>query len=229
MSGPLEAPAQASAAGARERGRFITLEGIEGAGKTTQREPIASFLRDAGVEVLVTREPGGSDIAERIRALLLDPGNAGMHGDAELLLMFAARAEHLHRRIRPALEAGTWVLCDRFTDATYAYQGGGRGVDQARIATLEQLVQGALRPDLTLLFDLPAEVGIARARGRSAPDRFEAEALQFFERVRDCYLARAEQEPERMVRIDASRVLGRVTNDALAAVRAHLLAARTNG
>ncbi len=227
MSGPASVPVDASRG--RERGRFITLEGVEGAGKTTQREAIAGFLRESGVDVLVTREPGGSDIAERIRGLLLDPTNAGMHGDAELLLMFAARAEHIHQRIRPALASGVWVLCDRFTDATYAYQGGGRGVDQARIATLEQLVQGALRPDLTLLFDLPADVGLARARGRSAPDRFESETLQFFERVRACYLARATQEPQRLVRVDANRALDVVTRDAVAAVRSHLLSARAVG
>lgn len=204
------------------RGHFITLEGIEGAGKTTQREAVADCLRDAGLDVLVTREPGGSDIAERIRALLLDPGNAGMHGDTELLLMFAARAEHLHRRILPALDAGTWVVCDRFTDATYAYQGGGRGVPAARIAMLEQLVQGDRRPDLTLLFDLPAEVGLSRARGRSVPDRFESEALHFFERVRETYLARAGAEPGRIVRIDAARAPEAVAADTVAAVRAHL-------
>ncbi len=204
------------------RGHFITLEGIEGAGKTTQREAVADCLRGAGLDVLITREPGGSDIAERIRALLLDPGNAGMHGDTELLLMFAARAEHLHRRILPALDAGTWVVCDRFTDATYAYQGGGRGVPAARIAMLEQLVQGDRRPDLTLLFDLPAEVGLSRARGRSAPDRFESEALHFFERVRESYLARAGAEPGRIVCIDAARAPQKVAADTIAAVRAHL-------
>jgi dTMP kinase len=204
------------------RGHFITLEGIEGAGKTTQREAVADGLRAAGLDVLVTREPGGSEIAERIRAVLLDPANTGMHGDTELLLMFAARAEHLHRRIVPALDAGTWVVCDRFTDATYAYQGGGRGVPPERIGMLEALVQGTLRPDLTLLFDLPAAMGLARARGRSAPDRFESEALHFFERVRDAYLARAAAEPGRIVRIDAGREQAVVTAETLAAVRAYL-------
>jgi dTMP kinase len=204
------------------QGQFITLEGIEGAGKTTQRDAVAGCLRDAGLGVLVTREPGGSEIAERIRGLLLDPANTGMHGDTELLLMFAARAEHLNRRILPALAAGTWVVCDRFTDATYAYQGGGRGVPEARIAALEQLVQGERRPDLTLLFDLPVPVGLARARGRSAPDRFESEQVQFFERVRETYLARAAAEPERMVVIEAHRQPEAVAADSIAAVTAHL-------
>jgi dTMP kinase len=185
------------------RGHFITLEGIEGAGKTTQREAVADCLRAAGLDVLTTREPGGSAIAERIRALLLDPDNTGMHGDTELLLMFAARAEHLDKTIRPALEAGVWVLCDRFTDATYAYQGGGRGVARRHIALLEDLVQDGLRPDLTLLFDLPVVEGLARARGRSVPDRFESEATRFFEAVRAEYLAIAEREPERVRIIDA--------------------------
>jgi dTMP kinase len=205
------------------RGHFITLEGIEGAGKTTQRDVVAGCLREAGLQVIVTREPGGSDIAERIRTLLLDPANVGMHADTELLLMFAARAEHLHRRILPALGAGTWVVCDRFTDATYAYQGGGRGLPVEHIATLEQLVQRDHRPDLTLLFDLPAEVGLARARGRSAPDRFESEQVQFFERVREAYLARAALEPARMLTIDAGREPEAVAADSVAAVRAHLV------
>lgn len=204
------------------QGQFITLEGIEGAGKTTQRDAVAGCLRDAGLEVLVTREPGGSEIAERIRGLLLDPANTGMHGDTELLLMFAARAEHLNRRILPALAGGTWVVCDRFTDATYAYQGGGRGVPDGRIAALEELVQGARRPDLTLLFDLPVPVGLARARGRSAPDRFESEQVHFFERVRETYLARAAAEPDRMVIIDADQQPDAVAADSIAAIVAHL-------
>ncbi|WP_295880745.1 dTMP kinase [uncultured Thiohalocapsa sp.] len=208
------------------RGHFITLEGIEGAGKTTQRTAVADWLRAAGLTVLVTREPGGSEIAERIRSLLLDPANTGMHPDTELLLMFAARAEHLRRRILPALAAGTWVVCDRFTDATYAYQGGGRGVPMARIAALEQLVQGERRPDLTLLLDLPAAVGLARARGRSAPDRFESEQIQFFERVRDAYCKRAAAEPGRFRRIDAAREPATVAADSLAAVAAYLTQVR---
>jgi dTMP kinase len=185
------------------RGRFITFEGVEGAGKSTQVGALREWLAGQGVEVCVTREPGGSPVAERIRNLLLDRENAGMAGDAELLLMFAARAEHLAKTIRPALEAGVWVLCDRFTDATYAYQGGGRGVPRRRIALLEDLVQGDLRPDLTLLFDLPVATGLSRARGRSAPDRFEAETLAFHEAVRAEYLDIAAREPERVRVIDA--------------------------
>jgi dTMP kinase len=201
------------------RGQFITLEGIEGAGKSTQREAVATCLRDQGLALLLTREPGGSALAERIRALLLDPANAGMHADAELLLMFAARAEHLQQHILPALAAGTWVVCDRFTDATYAYQGGGRGVPVERIATLEQLVQGDLRPDLTLLFDLPAATGLARAHGRSVPDRFEREQQAFHERVRARYLARAAAEPDRVVVIDARRTPEAVAADAIRVVQ----------
>jgi dTMP kinase len=200
-------------------GRFITLEGIEGAGKSTQREQVQGVVTEAGYRTLLTREPGGSEIAERIRALLLDPANRGMAADAELLLMFAARAEHLHATISPALDAGVWVICDRFTDATYAYQGGGRGVAEDRIAQLEDFVQGPLRPDLTLLFDLPASVGLHRAAGRSAPDRFESEALAFFERARETYLALARREPDRFAVIDAARDVDRVAADVRAVVR----------
>lgn len=195
------------------RGQFITLEGIEGAGKSTQRDVVAACLAQAGLEVCLTREPGGSEIAEHIRAVLLDRDNAGMAADTELLLMFAARAEHLHKTILPALSAGQWVLCDRFTDATYAYQGGGRSVARERIAALETFVQGALRPDLTLLLDLPAEVGLARARGRSEPDRFESETLAFFDRVRAEYLGIAEREPSRVRCIDAQRDREQVAAD----------------
>ncbi len=195
------------------RGHFITLEGIEGAGKSTQRDLVHSFLEQAGHEVCMTREPGGSEIAERIRDVLLDNNNHGMAADTELLLMFAARAEHLNKTILPAMSAGKWVLCDRFTDATYAYQGGGRSVARERIAALETFVQGTLRPDLTLLFDLPAEVGLARARGRSAPDRFESEEISFFDRVRAEYLRIAEREPSRVRRIDARRDRARVAAD----------------
>ncbi len=163
-------------------GKFITVEGIEGVGKT---------------EVVLTREPGGTPLAEAIRALLLDPHYTGMDPVCELQLMFAARAEHLARVIRPALEQGQWVLCDRFTDATYAYQGGGRGIDTAIIARLEKLVQGDFRPHLTLLLDVPVEVGLARAGDRSDPDRFEQEQVEFFERVRQAYLEMAAAEPQR--------------------------------
>ncbi|MFE1815094.1 dTMP kinase [Metapseudomonas otitidis] len=191
-------------------GLFITLEGPEGAGKSTNRDFIASRLRERGVEVLLTREPGGTPLAERIRELLLAPGDESMAVDTELLLMFAARAQHLDRVIRPALEAGQVVLCDRFTDATYAYQGGGRGVSMARIAELERFVQGSLRPDLTLVFDLPVEVGLQRAAARGRLDRFEQENRSFFDAVRQTYLERAAQAPERYRVIDAAKPLADV-------------------
>lgn len=195
-----------------QRGCFITLEGIEGAGKSTQIERLAHLLRARGLRVLTTREPGGAPIAERLRALLLDSQNAGMSETAELLLMFAARAEHLEKTICPALAAGTWVICDRFTDATYAYQGGGRGIDPARIAILEELVQGALRPDLTLLFDLPPTLGLERARGRPGQlDRFERETLRFFEAARAIYLDRAHASSMRYRVLDASQPLPAVS------------------
>ncbi|MDH1108861.1 dTMP kinase [Pseudomonas otitidis] len=191
-------------------GLFITLEGPEGAGKSTNRDFIASRLRERGVEVLLTREPGGTPLAERIRELLLAPSDESMAVDTELLLMFAARAQHLDRVIRPALEARQVVLCDRFTDATYAYQGGGRGVSMARIAELERFVQGSLRPDLTLVFDLPVEVGLQRAAARGRLDRFEQENRSFFDAVRQTYLERAAQAPERYRVIDAAKPLADV-------------------
>ncbi|HHJ14394.1 MAG TPA: dTMP kinase [Gammaproteobacteria bacterium] len=192
------------------RGRFITLEGGEGAGKSTNAAWLAEQLRGAGIPLLETREPGGTALGERLRELLLDPAGAAVHPDAELLMMFAARAQHLHERILPALEAGQWVLCDRFTDATYAYQGGGRGIDADRIAVLEQWVQRGLQPDLTVLFDLPVETGLGRAGARGAPDRFEREQRSFFEAVRAAYLARARQYPERFRVIDAGQALEQV-------------------
>jgi dTMP kinase len=192
------------------RGRFITLEGSEGSGKSTNLAYIHERLARAGHEVLLTREPGGTPLGEAIRELLLDKDQSAMTSDTELLLMFAARAQHLGERIVPALEAGHWVLCDRFTDATYAYQGFGRGIDRGRIEALESWVQRGVRPDLTLFLDVPVEVGLARAGARSAPDRFEREALDFFERVRRGYLALAAQEPERIRVIDASLPLEQV-------------------
>lgn len=201
------------------RGRFITLEGIEGAGKSSQMEPLRQALAGLGVPALTTREPGGSPVAERIRSVLLDRGNTGMAAMAELLLVFAARAEHLEKVIHPALARGTWVLCDRFTDATYAYQGGGRGMDPAPIAQLEALVQGDLRPDLTLIFDLPPGLGLERARGRAQADRFESEHLAFFERVRAVYLARARSLPRRYRVLDAEAPLESVTAAATRALR----------
>jgi len=188
-------------------GLFITLEGPEGAGKSTNREYLAERLREQGIDVVMTREPGGTPLAERIRELLLAPSDETMAADTELLLMFAARAQHLAEVIRPALARGAVVLCDRFTDATYAYQGGGRGLSVERIATLESFVQGALRPDLTLVFDLPVEVGLARAAARGRLDRFEQEGQGFFEAVRQAYLQRAAQHPQRYSLLDAAQSL----------------------
>ena len=192
------------------RGRFITLEGGEGAGKTSNLEHIRRRLQEAGKDVVLTREPGGTPLGEEIRTLLLDHRQTAMVDDTELLLMFASRAQHLAELIRPAMAQGKWVLCDRFTDATYAYQGGGRGIDNARIAMLEQWVQRGLAPDLTILLDLPVEQGLARAGQRSAPDRFEREQQEFFLRVRAAYLARAECDPARFRVVDASQPLAQV-------------------
>ncbi|MCF7202301.1 dTMP kinase [Pseudomonas oligotrophica] len=208
-------------------GLFITLEGPEGAGKSTNRDYLAELLRGAGVEVVLTREPGGTPLAERIRELLLTPAEEVMASDTELLLVFAARAQHLQAVIRPALARGAVVLCDRFTDATYAYQGGGRGLPNERIALLETFVQGALRPDLVLVFDLPVAVGLARAAARGRLDRFEQEDLAFFEAVRHAYLQRAEQAPERYRVLDAAQPLEQVQRD-IAALLPQLLE-RTHG
>lgn len=194
-------------------GLFITLEGPEGAGKSTNREYLAERLRERGIDVLLTREPGGTPLAERIRELLLDPSDEPMAADTELLLVFAARAQHLQQVIRPALARGCVVLCDRFTDATYAYQGGGRGLSIERIAQLEQFVQGELRPDLTLIFDLPVEVGLARAAARGRLDRFEQEGRGFFEAVRQAYLQRAAQSPQCYRVLDAGQTLVQVQAD----------------
>ena len=191
-------------------GLFLTFEGPEGAGKSTNLQIFAQALRQAGCDPLVTREPGGTPVAERIREVLLSHHEEAVCSDAELLLMFAARAQHLHQLIIPALKQGRVVISDRFTDATYAYQGGGRGVDSQRIAVLESWVQAELRPDLTLIFDVPVEVGMSRARARSALDRFEVEQQDFFERVRRTYLDRAAAHPERYRIIDASGDLDQV-------------------
>lgn len=193
-----------------QNGRFITVEGGEGVGKTTNLDFIESLLRESGHDVIRTREPGGTPLAESVRELLLAPREESVAELTELLLVFAARAQHIAQVIKPALARGQWVLCDRFTDATYAYQGAGRGMDTDAIATLEQLVQQDLRPDLTLLLDVPVEIGMARASARSAPDRFESEQLNFFELVRAEYLRRAAAEPERFTVIDASPSLADV-------------------
>lgn len=192
------------------RGRFITLEGGEGAGKSTSLEYLCTRLQAAGVKVLQTREPGGTPLGEKVRDLLLNPDHTGMHSDTELLLMFAARAQHLHEVILPALARGEWVICDRFTDATYAYQGGGRGIDVQRICLLEDWVQRGFQPDTTLLFDLPVAQGLERAGKRGALDRFEQEEKDFFERVRNTYLELASQHPERFRIVDAGREIAGV-------------------
>lgn len=191
-------------------GRFITFEGGEGAGKSTCMTHAAEWLRACGQEVVLTREPGGTPLAEEIRETLLRPREEKPAADTELLLVFAARAQHIAEVIRPALDDDQWVLCDRFTDATYAYQGGGQGVDPERIATLENLVQGELRPDLTLLFDLPVDAGLERAGKRSAPDRFEQSGRDYLERVREVYRERAQAEPERFRVLDAGAPLDQV-------------------
>jgi len=187
--------------------RFITLEGGEGVGKTTNMDFIARLLMAKGITVVKTREPGGTELAEKIRQLLLDNQDEAIEPNAELLMMFAARAQHIRHVIKPALERGDWVLCDRFTDATYAYQGGGRGMSMEKIAWLERMVQGDLRPDLTLVLDASVKIGMQRARNRSIPDRFEQEKQQFFEKVRQTYLDLAEQQQQRFAVIDASQSL----------------------
>lgn len=201
-----------------KRGLFITLEGGEGAGKSTSIACVRAYYENLGRTVVVTREPGGTLLGENIRELLLH-GREQMEADTELLLMFAARAEHLARVIRPALTQGNVVICDRFTDATYAYQGGGRGVPADRIHALEEWVQAGLRPDLTLLLDLPVEQGLKRAGQRSTPDRFEREQREFFERVRASYLTAAAQEPRRFRVIDASQDIQSVQQQLHAALR----------
>ncbi|EON94132.1 thymidylate kinase [Marinobacter lipolyticus SM19] len=203
-----------------QRGRFITFEGTEGVGKSTQLQIAANTLTALGVEFIVTREPGGTPMAEAIRELLLAPREEAVNDTTELLLMFAARAQHLHTRILPELKAGRWVLCDRFTDATFAYQGGGRGVPAERIALLEDLVQGDVRPDRVILLDAPVETGMTRARHRGDLDRFEQEALAFFERIRATYLQRASADPERYQIVDAARPLEVVTEDVVSRITA---------
>lgn len=195
------------------RGRFVTLEGGEGVGKSTNIEFLCALIRARGFDVLATREPGGTPTAERIRELLLEHGEEPMPDAAELLLFFAARALHVGNVIRPALERGTWVVCDRFTDATRAYQGAGRGLDAWRIDQLAEWVHGDLAPDLTLLLDAPADIGRGRAEQRSDADRLEGEQAAFHARVRDGYLALAKREPGRFAVIDACRPLERVQAD----------------
>jgi dTMP kinase len=193
-------------------GKFITLEGIEGVGKTSNLAYIRELLQRSGSECIETREPGGTPLGESLRGILLEHKHDGMSSDTELLLMFAARAEHITRVIMPALSAGKYVLCDRFTEATYAYQGGGRGINESRIGELENWVQGELRPDLTIVLDAPVHIGRARAGRRSEPDRIEKEHDDFFSRVRDSYLRLAEHYPQRIAVVDANMALDDVQN-----------------
>lgn len=206
------------------RGRFITLEGIEGAGKTTVAQLVNDWLTARSIPVRMTREPGGTPLAERVRNIVLERGPEPLSAEAETLLMFAARSIHLENLIRPALAGGHWVICDRFTDATRAYQGSGRGVDAGWIEDLARRVLQGLVPDCTLLLDLPVEVGLARARRRSgvAADRFEAQHEEFFERVRAAYLEIARREPQRMHVIDASAPLEAVQQQVTAALESLL-------
>jgi dTMP kinase len=194
-----------------QRGRFITVEGQDGAGKTTNLELVHGLLREAGKEVVRSREPGGTELGEQVREWVLHA--PALDPDAELLLIFAARAQHLTQVIRPALEAGRWVLCDRFTDATYAYQGAARALGHDKIAVLEQMVQGGLRPDLTLLLDVDVTVGHSRSGARSAPDRFEVEDLAFKQAVRAAYLDLAREHAARFRVVDAGRDLAAVQRD----------------
>lgn len=191
------------------RAKFITLEGLDGAGKTTHLEWIAAFMKARGIALRVTREPGGTAVGEQLRNLLLTPGEA-LDPETETLLMFAARREHIAKVIAPSLTAGIWVLCDRFTDATFAYQAGGSGVAWEKVATLERWVQGGLEPDLTLYFDVPIEVAKARIGASRAPDRFEQEREAFHGRVRAAYLRRAEESPHRARVIDTNRSVAEV-------------------
>lgn len=206
----------------RPAGRLVTVEGIEGVGKSTNLAFVAAELRQAGHEVLLTREPGGTPLGEGIRELLLQP-EGQVVPMAELLLMFAARAAHIETVILPALQSGRWVVCDRFTDASYAYQGGGRGIPRATIETLDRLVTGGLRADLTLLLDVSLEVSASRQASRTGRDRFEREASPFFNRVRASYLELAKAEPARICLIDAARPLPEVQADIRRALQAILL------
>ncbi len=205
-----------------DSGRFITVEGIEGVGKTTNIKFIKTCFEERSLPLILTREPGGTVIAEQIRELLLANQEEALHDDAELLLVFAARAQHLNQLIKPALLEGKTVLCDRFTDATYAYQGGGRNLSQSKIARLEQWVQGDLRPDLTIVLDLPVQIGMARVSRRGKPDRFERERHEFFERVRQVYLKRAGADPQRYSVINADQPLDKVQAEILSLLQHRL-------
>ncbi|CAC9437143.1 Thymidylate kinase (EC [uncultured Gammaproteobacteria bacterium] len=194
------------------KGKFITIDGVEGAGKSTQIDFICRYLTDKDINIVLTREPGGSAIGEKIRTLLLSNSTGEIHADTELMLMFAARNEHIQNKIMPALAQGNWVLSDRFSDASYAYQGGGRGLSIARIAQLENWVLQSFTPDMTLLLDVPVEIGMRRVESRGEKDRIERESLDFFNRVRDAYIARSKQYPERIKLIDASQSATNTSN-----------------
>lgn len=211
------------------RGAFITVEGVDGAGKTTQMDFIEQWLADRGIDVVRTREPGGTDLGERLRDLLIQQTALRISGHSELMLVFAARRQHLEERILPALNSGRWVLSDRFTDATYAYQGAGRGIDAARIEILEHWVQEGLAPDLTVVLDVPTKLGMERSDRRgAAPDRFEEEALAFKQAVRECYLDRAARDPDRIRVVDAAGSVAEVRR-ALSNLLADFLDARGEG
>ena len=194
------------------KGKFITIDGVEGAGKSTQIDLICSYLQRKGVEVVRTREPGGTDLAEKIRTLLLDVDNKEMHSDTELLLMFSSRNELIQNKIIPALNKGSWVVSDRFTDASFAYQGGGRMLDLDRISKLESWVLGEFQPDLTLLLDVSVDIGMTRIEARAAKDRIELEERAFFERVRSVFIDRSKSYPERIKLIDASGSISEIHN-----------------
>ena len=201
------------------RGRFISVEGIEGVGKSSNIDVLVSYIENAGYEVLTTREPGGTPLAEDIRQLLMHRGDEPIPEIAELLMMFAARSLNVNNNIRPALDAGRWVVCDRFTDSSRAYQSGGRGLPMATVNELAEWVHGDLWPDLTILLDAPVEVGMARAGNRSEPDRIEQEENAFFARVRESYLQQAAAEPDRFVVLDTTRDLATVQSDVIAIVQ----------
>lgn len=208
----------------KPRGKFITLEGSEGVGKSTNMAVIKNWLQENNIDYVATREPGGTPLAEEIRQLLLSPREERVDATAELLLVFAARAQHINTFIKPHLERGTWVLSDRFTDATFAYQGYGRGLHLSLIEQLEQTVQQGLQPDLTVYLDVDVKVGLERARARGELDRFEQEAIEFFERVRQGYLARVNQNPARFAVVDAGQVIEKVGLDVQAQLTKHLSA-----
>lgn len=199
------------------RGKFITLEGMDGAGKSSHIAAILETLQEKGVEVVATREPGGTSLGERLRELLL---HEAMHAETETLLMFAARREHIAQVIAPALARGAWVVSDRFTDASFAYQCGGRGVDQTKMQQLEHWVQQGLQPDLTLLFDVPVEVSVARLAAARTPDKFERESAEFFHKIREGYLSRAKAHPTRFRIIDGNRPLETVRAEVIALLQA---------